>query len=293
MRDHLLFFSIDNKHYILIPTSSRRASYIYSWAVSYTFNHLDKFVTALFEYSFSPSHSFFFDLSTMPFRTAFLTASLLALASAGPLPQDVAAALKRQLAMPSEYPANSGGPVVQPSGANPTGVMTTATATAPAVTATYSASDNSSMGSVSVKGFVTGSVVVSSINDHDGKGAGSDAYKLYEGDGSTSAGWPASTDWVSFNDMFEANKPVMKSSCSSLFGVPDNSDQEITAIHHSIEAVAKASKVDHRFILAVMMQESTGCVRVKTTNWGNRNPGLMQDHDGTATCNDDKTSSDF
>ena len=39
-------------------------------------------------------------------------------------------------------------------------------------------------------------------------------------------------------------------------------------------------------ILAVIMQESHGCVRAPTTYNGVRNPGLMQDHNGEATCND-------
>jgi hypothetical protein len=34
------------------------------------------------------------------------------------------------------------------------------------------------------------------------------------------------------------------------------------------------------------MQESHGCVRAPTTYGGVRNPGLMQDHNGEATCND-------
>jgi hypothetical protein len=53
--------------------------------------------------------------------------------------------------------------------------------------------------------------------------------------------------------------------------------------------VAKETKVDHRFILAIIMQESGGCVRVPTSNFGVRNPGLMQDHNGAATCNSDIT----
>ena len=44
--------------------------------------------------------------------------------------------------------------------------------------------------------------------------------------------------------------------------------------------------MDHRFILAVIIQESGGCVRAPTTNYGVRNPGLMQDHNGAATCNE-------
>lgn len=49
---------------------------------------------------------------------------------------------------------------------------------------------------------------------------------------------------------------------------------------------SSATGVDHRLILAVIMQESHGCVRVNTSNFGVRNPGLMQDHNGAATCND-------
>ena len=44
-------------------------------------------------------------------------------------------------------------------------------------------------------------------------------------------------------------------------------------------------KVDNRFVLAIIMQESGGCVRAPTSNFGVRNPGLMQDHDGQGTCN--------
>lgn len=66
----------------------------------------------------------------------------------------------------------------------------------------------------------------------------------------------------------------------------EDSPSEIQAIYNAIQSVAATTKVDHRFILAVMMQESKGCVRVPTTANGVRNPGLMQDHDGTHTCND-------
>lgn len=69
----------------------------------------------------------------------------------------------------------------------------------------------------------------------------------------------------------------------------DDSGPEIGAIYDSIQQVALETKVDHRFILAVMMQESGGCVRVPTSNFGVRNPGLMQCHDGDGTCNSDLT----
>jgi hypothetical protein len=77
----------------------------------------------------------------------------------------------------------------------------------------------------------------------------------------------------------------MKQSCKQ-WNVPNNSEQEINDIYNGIKQVAGETEVDARFILAVLMQESMGCVRVPTTNWGVRNPGLMQDHDGAATCNE-------
>ena len=46
-----------------------------------------------------------------------------------------------------------------------------------------------------------GNVAVTSINNNDGIGAGSDTYKQYNGDGTTGAGWPAKSKWVSFVDM--------------------------------------------------------------------------------------------
>ena len=77
----------------------------------------------------------------------------------------------------------------------------------------------------------------------------------------------------------------MFESCTQ-FGQANNSPQEVGDIYNAIEATAQATGVDHRFILAIIMQESKGCVRVPTTNYGVRNPGLMQDHDGTGTCNE-------
>jgi len=69
-----------------------------------------------------------------------------------------------------------------------------------------------------------------------------------------------------------------------------NSAAEIEVIRAGIEESAAASGLDRRFILAVMMQESNGCVRVKTTYSpppdNIRNPGLMQDHNGEHTCFD-------
>jgi hypothetical protein len=87
---------------------------------------------------------------------------------------------------------------------------------------------------------------------------------------------------------FNANKAIMFSSCST-WGVDNDSGPEVGAIWNAIEAVAAQTGVDHRFILATIIQESGGCVRVPTTNYGVRNPGLMQDHNGSGTCNSDIT----
>lgn len=85
----------------------------------------------------------------------------------------------------------------------------------------------------------------------------------------------------------------MFTSCSTRYNQADDSGPEVGAIYDSIQQIATETKVDHRFILAVIMQESGGCVRVKTTTSmdinGVRNPGLMQDHDGDGTCNSDIT----
>lgn len=77
----------------------------------------------------------------------------------------------------------------------------------------------------------------------------------------------------------------MKSSCAQ-WNVPNNSDEEINLIKSSINSVAQSSSLDPRFILAIVMQESNGCVRVPTTSYSVTNPGLMQSHEGTGTCND-------
>lgn len=113
-----------------------------------------------------------------------------------------------------------------------------------------------------------------------------DIYRVYGGSGAVSNGWPAQSAWVAdFETMFNNNKVIMSSSCTQ-WSVPNNSPAEITAIHDGIKTVAGETGIDARYILAILMQESNGCVRVPTTNWGVRNPGLMQDHDGAATCNE-------
>lgn len=118
----------------------------------------------------------------------------------------------------------------------------------------------------------------SSSNIQDG-GAGSDTYKCYNS--GNAANYPGESSWMSFEDMFNANKPIMKVGCGNNNFGPNDTDEQIGQIYDAIQAVAETSKVDHRFILATVMQESVGCVWVGTTANGVSNPGLMQSHDGS------------
>ena len=110
--------------------------------------------------------------------------------------------------------------------------------------------------------------------------------RTYKGDGSTNAGWPSQNEWLSFDNMWEANQEILKSSCSSAFSQIDNSDQELDDIKSSIEDVSSSTGVDKTFVLAIMLQESNGCVRVQTTSYSHANPGLFQSHEGSGSCND-------
>ncbi|KAM0258020.1 hypothetical protein ACHAQJ_004063 [Trichoderma viride] len=126
-------------------------------------------------------------------------------------------------------------------------------------------------------------------NVYDGVGNGTDAYTLYLGNGTTAAGWPSKDSWVSFADMFNNYRLQMSVACQNMnWRLPNNEATEVQAIYDGIQTAANATGVDHRLILAVIMQESHGCVRVNTTDLGVRNPGIMQNHNGRGSCNDNK-----
>ncbi|KAL8899179.1 MAG: hypothetical protein Q9207_006334, partial [Kuettlingeria erythrocarpa] len=118
--------------------------------------------------------------------------------------------------------------------------------------------------------------------------AGIDAYHLYMGNGSIAAGWPHKADWMSYEDMFTTNLPIFNHSCAN-WNVSPNSPAEISSIHNATLRISNETNTDSRFILAVILQESGGCVRVPTSFYSSRNPGLMQSHNGPATCNEDAT----
>lgn len=111
-----------------------------------------------------------------------------------------------------------------------------------------------------------------------------DSYNWYQGDGSEGQGWLSMNAWGSYDQLWDANLPLMRQSCGWNGWGADNSNDEINSINGAIQQVSGESGVDNRFILAIMMQESKGCVRVPTTNNGVRNPGLMQSHDGSGSC---------
>ncbi|KAL1871068.1 hypothetical protein Daus18300_004813 [Diaporthe australafricana] len=93
-------------------------------------------------------------------------------------------------------------------------------------------------------------------------------YVQYSGPASN---FPNSSEWASYDNLWKENERLMKF---------HDSASEIALIKKSIETVAKESGVDHRVILCIIVQESGGNPRVKTTNNGVRNPGLMQSHNG-------------
>jgi len=94
------------------------------------------------------------------------------------------------------------------------------------------------------------------------------------------------SDWTDFDSMWQANEYSISQACTwNGWNVPDNSPEETAAIKSAILSQSAATGVDSRFILAVMMQESHGCVRVHTTNYGVNNPGIMQSHNGKGSCN--------
>ncbi|RAO69016.1 uncharacterized protein BHQ10_005028 [Talaromyces amestolkiae] len=153
-------------------------------------------------------------------------------------------------------------------------------------------SDPSSQQVTSSEAFTTGAGNYDNGNIYDGTGnAGTDQYNCYYG------GWenfPPSSQWVEFDAMWNYSKSAMSTSCSDLgvgscsdgagaFGDGDTGEQ-IGLIWNAIQQVAEASLVDHRFILATILQESSGCVNVcASTNPDPSqpdNPGLMQSDGG-------------
>lgn len=87
------------------------------------------------------------------------------------------------------------------------------------------------------------------------------------------------------------NVPLMYNSCTQFsrdgVTIPNNDEGEVTAIKDALFKVSGESGLPAEYLLAIMMQESKGCVRAPTTNYGHDNPGLFQSYEGAASCNRD------
>lgn len=55
--------------------------------------------------------------------------------------------------------------------------------------------------------------------------------------------------------MWNNNAPFILTGCTNLGVSPDTTEQQLGFIYEAIQSVAQASLVDHRFILATIMQE--------------------------------------
>ncbi|KAH9807352.1 hypothetical protein Tdes44962_MAKER06388 [Teratosphaeria destructans] len=92
------------------------------------------------------------------------------------------------------------------------------------------------------------------------------------------------SSWLSFESLWTANKATFSASCSQ-FDTDNNSEAENANLKSAIQNISNSTGIDQRLILAIVMQESKGCVRVWTTKYSVANPGLMQSHAGTGSCN--------
>ncbi|KAI9656400.1 MAG: hypothetical protein M1831_004652 [Alyxoria varia] len=113
-----------------------------------------------------------------------------------------------------------------------------------------------------------------------------DGYKCY---GNTADTMPSKDKWASWDSLWEGNQKLLKTACTNLGQGADNSEEQNKMIGEAIQKVAKETMVDARFILAIVMQESHGCLNVGATNNGVNNPGLMQSHNGESFCGASKS----
>ncbi|KAF2814726.1 uncharacterized protein BDZ99DRAFT_408085 [Mytilinidion resinicola] len=90
--------------------------------------------------------------------------------------------------------------------------------------------------------------------------------------------FPSFDEWISFNDMWQINEPILKLSN------PDHPNL-IPTIREKIELVSTSTQVDARLILAIIMEESTGNLNVPCTLGSMTNCGLMQAAGGSVSFN--------
>ena len=76
------------------------------------------------------------------------------------------------------------------------------------------------------------------------QGGGAD-YQVFGGDGSLIQGWPSSSQWLSFDELWALNLPTLKQSCTQYSGSPENnSDQENDQIKSALETVSGETGID-------------------------------------------------
>lgn len=169
----------------------------------------------------------------------------------------------------------------------PTASSTLATLTV----STAASSANSATGTPARKQFANnvaaanGPAVTNSAawNGQDSTGPSpTDTYKCYgSGSSNPASVFPATSAWSAFEALYSQNVPLLQESCANLGYSPNNNDQQNGWIHDAIVQVGTDAAVDPRFILAIVMQESLGCLAAGTTQNGVTNPGLMQSHNGS------------
>jgi hypothetical protein len=125
----------------------------------------------------------------------------------------------------------------------------------------------------------------------------SGVYKCYSGDNSA---YPASSSWIGFETMWSERASDVQNSCANMAswgGLNQGlfnpaailTGFQMTAMHDGILEAASTSGVSAEFIFAIILQESNGCLSVRTTNNGVTNPGLMQCHNGSEFVGNDKS----
>lgn len=115
------------------------------------------------------------------------------------------------------------------------------------------------------------------------------AYVTYSGSVSDAQPpYPPMSSWILFDQLWTMNSVNIGTTCDFASGaIPPNTASESASLKSAILAVSSETGVNPSFILAEILQESNGCVRVPTTSSfeGISNPGLMQSFRGRASCN--------
>ena len=129
--------------------------------------------------------------------------------------------------------------------------------------------------------------IPTTTNQLEARKASLDTYTLFTGPAKTPP-YPPISAWMSFDSLWTANLANIGINCAFAAGtVPRNTQTETANLKRVVQAVASDTAVNPSFILAIVLQESAGCVRAPTTkSWeGFTNPGLMQSFRGRGTCN--------